>query len=110
MSYSQLGINQLGAVYEALLSFRGFFAEEDLFEVQPAPKKSKAAKASDDDEFDGDDDEGNNAKVSGAAHDELEVGHFVTAEQLKAYKSDEIVPDPGTGNPKCYPKGSFIYR
>ncbi|MFM7676421.1 MAG: hypothetical protein ACKO5F_12765 [Synechococcus sp.] len=39
VSYSQLGINQLGAVYEALLSFRGFFAEEDLYEVQPAPKK-----------------------------------------------------------------------
>ena len=110
VSYSQLGINQLGAVYEALLSFRGFFAEEDLFEVQPAPKKGKAAKASDDDELDGDDDEGNSAKASGAAHDELEVGHFVTAEQLKAYKSDEIVPDPATGNPKCYAKGSFIYR
>ena len=26
--YAQLGINQLGAVYEALLSYRGFFAEE----------------------------------------------------------------------------------
>jgi len=38
------------------------------------------------------------------------VGHFVTEEQLKAYKADEIVPDPGTGKPKCYPKGSFIYR
>jgi hypothetical protein len=38
------------------------------------------------------------------------VGHFVSAEQLKAYKAEEIVPDPGTGKPKCYPKGSFIYR
>ena len=111
VSYSQLGINQLGAVYEALLSFRGFFAEEDLYEVQPAPKKGKAA-VSDDDDFDdgdvaGDDD---TTKASGQAHDELEVGHFVTAEQLKAYKADEIVPDSGTGKPKCYPKGSFIYR
>ncbi|WP_245552568.1 hypothetical protein [Cyanobium gracile] len=43
VSYSQLGINQLGAVYEALLSFTGFFAEVDLYEVQPAPKKAKAA-------------------------------------------------------------------
>jgi type II restriction/modification system DNA methylase subunit YeeA len=111
VSYSQLGINQLGAVYEALLSFRGFFAEEDLYEVQPAPKKGKAA-ASDDDDFDDGDDEGDddNTKASGQAHDELEVGHFVTEEQLKAYKADEIVPDPGTGKPKCYPKGSFIYR
>ena len=111
VSYSQLGINQLGAVYEALLSFRGFFAEEDLYEVQPAPKKGKAT-ASDDDDFDDGDDEGDddNTKASGQAHDELKVGHFVTAEQLKAYKADEIVPDPGTGKPKCYPKGSFIYR
>lgn len=111
VSYSQLGINQLGAVYEALLSFRGFFAEEDLFEVQPAPNKKKAA-ASADEDFDngvkeGDDD---NTKASGQAHDELAVGQFVTAEQLKAYKAEEIVPDPGTGKPKCYPKGSFIYR
>lgn len=111
VSYSQLGINQLGAVYEALLSFRGFFAEEDLYEVQPAPKKGKAA-ASDDDEFDDRDEEGDddNTKASGQAHDELEVGHFVTFEQLKAYKREEIVPDPGSGKPKCYPKGSFIYR
>ena len=108
VSYSQLGINQLGAVYEALLSFRGFFAEEDLYEVQPAPKKGKAAKASDDDDLDEDDDD--TTKASGEAHDELEVGHFVTAEQLKAYKAEEIVPDAGTGKPKCYPKGSFIYR
>lgn len=111
VSYSQLGINQLGAVYEALLSFRGFFAEEDLYEVQPAPKKGKAA-AREDDDFDDGDDEGDadNTKASGQAHDELEVGHFVTFEQLKAYKEDEIVPDPSSGKPKCYPKGSFIYR
>jgi hypothetical protein len=111
VSYSQLGINQLGAVYEALLSFRGFFAEEDLYEVQPDPEKGKAA-ASDDDDLDDGEDEGDNdnTRASGQAHDELKVGHFVSAEQLKAYKAEEIVPDPGTGNPKCYPKGSFIYR
>jgi hypothetical protein len=33
VSYAQLGINQLGAVYEALLSYRGFFAAEDLYFV-----------------------------------------------------------------------------
>ena len=109
VSYSQLGINQLGAVYEALLSFRGFFAEEDLYEVQPAPKKGKAT-VSDEDDDDLDEDSDDSTKASGHAHDELEVGHFVTAEQLKAYKSEEIVPDPGAGKPKCYPKGSFIYR
>ncbi|MFM8277406.1 MAG: hypothetical protein ACKN89_10565, partial [Cyanobium sp.] len=109
VSYAQLGINQLGAVYEALLSFRGFFAEEDLYEVQPAPKKGKAT-VNDEDDDDLDEDGDDTTKASCHAHDELEVGHFVTAEQLKAYKSEEIVPDAGTGKPKCYPKGSFIYR
>ncbi|NLE82213.1 MAG: class I SAM-dependent DNA methyltransferase, partial [Rhodococcus sp.] len=33
ISYAELGINQLGAVYEGLMSYTGFFAEEDLFEV-----------------------------------------------------------------------------
>ena len=33
ISYAQLGINQLGAVYEGLMSYTGFFAEEDLWEV-----------------------------------------------------------------------------
>ncbi|MFG3290143.1 class I SAM-dependent DNA methyltransferase [Streptomyces sp. NPDC048179] len=33
ISYAQLGINQLGAVYEGLMSYTGFIAEEDLYEV-----------------------------------------------------------------------------
>ncbi|MGW2374173.1 Eco57I restriction-modification methylase domain-containing protein [Kitasatospora sp. NPDC001683] len=33
ISYAQLGINQLGAVYEGLMSYTGFFAAEDVFEV-----------------------------------------------------------------------------
>ncbi|MDS1116643.1 class I SAM-dependent DNA methyltransferase [Gordonia westfalica] len=33
ISYAELGINQLGAVYEGLMSYTGFFAEEDLYEV-----------------------------------------------------------------------------
>jgi hypothetical protein len=33
ISYAQLGINQLGAVYEGLLSYRGFFAQEDVVEI-----------------------------------------------------------------------------
>ena len=86
VSYAQLGINQLGAVYEALLSFRGFFAEEDLYEVQPAPKKGRAP-ASNDDEEETDGDESSPGRASGQAHDELEVGHFVNAEQLNAANS-----------------------
>jgi len=112
VSYSQLGINQLGAVYEALLSFTGFFAEVDLYEVQPAPKKAKAAASEDDDDLDAGDEEDSDetSKASGQQHDELDVGHFVTAEQLKAYKAEEIVPDPLTGKAKKYERGSFLYR
>ncbi|MGY1434557.1 DNA methyltransferase family protein [Streptomyces reniochalinae] len=33
ISYAQLGINQLGAVYEGLMSYSGFVANEELYEV-----------------------------------------------------------------------------
>ncbi|MDD1793151.1 hypothetical protein LRP50_08440 [Enterovibrio sp. ZSDZ42] len=81
ISYAQLGINQLGAVYEALLSYRGFFAKTDLYEV----KKE-------------------NEEVN-----ELETGYFVTAEQLADYKEGEKVFNKD-GSLKCHQRGSFIYR
>jgi hypothetical protein len=111
VSYAQLGINQLGSVYEALLSFRGFFAPEDLYEVQPAPKKVAATVDDDDLEADDpDDDEDAGVQARGKAHDELEVGHFVPASQLGNYKREEIVPNAEGTGPKLYEKGSFIYR
>jgi hypothetical protein len=33
LSYATLGINQLGAVYEGLMAYRGFLATEELFEI-----------------------------------------------------------------------------
>lgn len=36
VNYADLGINQLGAVYEGLLSYKGQFATEDLIHVKPA--------------------------------------------------------------------------
>lgn len=36
ISYANLGINQLGSVYESLLAYRGFYAEEDYIEVHAA--------------------------------------------------------------------------
>lgn len=38
ISYANLGINQLGSVYESLLAYRGFYAEQDYIEVH---KKAK---------------------------------------------------------------------
>lgn len=85
ISYAQLGINQLGAVYEALLSYRGFFAKEDLYEVQKA----------------------------GEAYSELKIGYFVSREALEQYKDDERVYEVNVHGHKAlkmHPKGSFIYR
>ncbi|WP_429187129.1 hypothetical protein [Aeromonas veronii] len=88
ISYRQLGINQLGAVYEALLSYRGFFASEDLYEVKKA-----------DEEF-----------------NELETGYFVTAAEIGKYHENEKVFEPEDrpgkrkGTLRIHPKGSFIYR
>ncbi|MDV2961151.1 class I SAM-dependent DNA methyltransferase [Shewanella algae] len=81
ISYRQLGINQLGAVYEALLSYRGFFASEDLYEVKKA-----------DSDF-----------------NELDTGYFVSADDIGKYREDEKVYNPG-GSLRIHRKGSFIYR
>lgn len=85
ISYANLGINQMGAVYEALLSYRGFIAEQDLYEV----------------------------KKAGDSFNELDVGYFVTAEELDQYTEDERVRYE-SGDKKdqlrVHPKGEFIYR
>ncbi len=87
ISYATLGISQLGAVYEALLSFRGFFAKEELFELYP----------------------------NGEEPGPLEPAWFVTEAQLGEYSDDEKFgkkPDKGGTRPglKRYPPGTFIYR
>lgn len=83
VSYAQLGIVQLGAVYEGLLSYRGFFAETDLYEV----------------------------KKSGDSESELNQAFFVTRDELANYKPDEIVYTDSTKKEfKKYERGSFIYR
>jgi hypothetical protein len=43
ISYAELGINQLGAVYEGLMSYTGFFAEDDLYEVAKDGDPSKGS-------------------------------------------------------------------
>jgi hypothetical protein len=117
VSYQLLSINQLGAVYEALLSYRGFFAADDLYEVKPAPKKARAAAADDDDDEDGadSDDAPRRGRTAGTADneaDKLENAWFVPASRLHEYEDDERVCDVVDGRRKLrvYPKGSFIYR
>ncbi|MEM5299072.1 class I SAM-dependent DNA methyltransferase [Burkholderia sp. JPY481] len=116
VSYQMLSINQLGAVYEALLSYRGFFAEEDLYEVKPAPKNAGAATSGDDedgDAGDGDDSASRRARASDSAADKLENAWFVPHGRIDEYRDDEKVydvDDNGRRRLRMYPKGSFIYR
>ncbi|WP_133886439.1 class I SAM-dependent DNA methyltransferase [Streptomyces sp. BK208] len=43
ISYAKLGINQLGAVYEGLMSYTGFIADETLFEVAKGGDPAKGS-------------------------------------------------------------------
>ena len=105
VSYQLLSINQLGAVYEALLSYKGFFAKEDLYEVQPEPKR--AAATSNDDEEDGDEESG------GGSTDVMDSAWFVPAGRIDQYKLSERVHDTdeqGRKTLRKYPRDTFIYR
>ncbi len=84
ISYAQLGINQLGAVYEALLSYRGFFADEDLYEVKRANEDP----------------------------DDLAQAWFVPLSELGKYSEDERVFEADTvpRKLKVHRQGRFIYR
>jgi type I restriction-modification system DNA methylase subunit len=84
ISYRELGINQLGAVYEGLLSYTGFFVREKdgLYEV----------------------------KKAGETADPLKQAYFVRAADLTQYDAKEEVVYDDQGRPKWYPQGTFIYR
>jgi hypothetical protein len=43
ISYANLGINQLGSVYESLLAFRGFLADTDYIEVHRQRKENESS-------------------------------------------------------------------
>ncbi|WP_414541717.1 Eco57I restriction-modification methylase domain-containing protein [Nostoc sp. CCY0012] len=105
ISYAQLGINQLGAVYESLLCFRGFFAETDLYEVQRAAKNSKESAGEDDEE----EVEEETPKRGKNNYDELDVAYFVKLEDLEKYTTAERVFNTD-GTAKMCRKGEFIYR
>jgi hypothetical protein len=90
ISYAQLGINQLGAVYENLLSYTGFFAKTDLYEVKPADEE----------------------------YDPLKHAFFVTESELPNYKEEERVYETVEGQNEGqshrrllkHQPGEFIYR
>lgn len=83
ISYAELGINQLGAVYEGLMSYTGFFAETDLYEVAKNGDGSKGSWVVPVDRAEG----------------------IASADFVKA-------PDPTTGEakPVVHRQGSFVFR
>src|SRR5690606_32050990 len=91
ISYANLGINQLGSVYESLLAFRCLLAETDYIEVH---RKRKAGESSE--------------KVVNADGSYLVPRHrlddFDPKEVYHTEKAD------GSEELKIIPKGTFIYR
>ena len=83
VSYAELSINQLGAVYEGLMSYSGSFAAERLWEVAPGGDASKGSWVVPEDVMKG-----------------LESKDFVTRE-------DEVT---GERRNITYEKGEFVYR
>lgn len=82
ISYANLGINQLGSVYESLLAYSGFFAAEPLIEV----------KAADD-------------------PDGKEGTFLVPLIRRDDFKEEEILKDSENPlYDKQIPKGHFVYR
>ncbi|MEQ8717734.1 MAG: hypothetical protein RIE08_08995 [Acidimicrobiales bacterium] len=84
ISYAQLGINQIGAVYEGLMAYTGFFADQDLYEVAK----------------DGDPSDGTwvlPVEDAGEYPDDV----FVMREDPLLEKKEERVR---------HPKGSFVFR
>ena len=80
VNYAELGINQLGAVYEGLLSYQGMFATEDLIHVKPA---------------------------KGDLRDKKTPTWFVPKERREEFKKEEVerLKD---GKSRIYTKGTFI--
>ncbi|MEU6784653.1 class I SAM-dependent DNA methyltransferase [Nonomuraea angiospora] len=97
ISYAQLGINQLGAVYEGLMSYTGFFAPEDVNEVAQTVKTAGRTGAGEEKE-----------------KPDPSKGTWIvpTGESSRYAKYIVKRPDPVTGEPKpiVHDKGSFVFR
>jgi hypothetical protein len=121
ISYAKLGIGQLGAVYETLISFTGVVAKQDLIELRPQTGRGAATSdegdqdSSEEDLDDADDqnqDEvGEDEEDTVSRRDKVDLlapSYFVQRSRAAEFKPEEIVFD-GT-DARVYEKGTFIYR
>jgi hypothetical protein len=90
INYAELGIVQLGSVYEGLLSYRGFFATEDLIQVLQAPRRPLVG----------------NSPVYDDAIDPKTPTWFVPKARLEEFKTGEVVIERRTKQPRIYAPAS----
>lgn len=91
ISYANLGINQLGSVYESLLAFRGFLAETEYIEVHRKRKSNESSE-----------------KVVNT-----DGSYLVPRHRLDDFDHKEVFyfeKADGSEELKVIPKGTFIYR
>ena len=96
INYAELGIVQLGSVYEGLLSYKGFFAKENLLQVIQAGK-TKTVKGKKETPIVFDD-----------AVDPKKPSWFVSETRLHEFKEGEVVIEKRTHQPRIYRTGEFI--
>jgi len=87
VNYAELGINQLGAVYEGLLSYQALFADQDLIQVKEKGKEIQ---------------------------DKKTQSWFVPKHREEEFHEDEVVrirdlaPESRDTRARIYPQGTFI--
>jgi hypothetical protein len=83
VNYAELGVNQLGAVYEGLLAYTGMFVteREGVIQVKPAAKDIA---------------------------DPSTPSWFVPRGRTEEFSREETVTVPGTNQPRIWPMGTFI--
>jgi hypothetical protein len=88
ISYANLGINQLGSVYESLLAFRGFFAEVDHIEVH---RKREGRETS-------------------AQVESKDGSYLVPRTRIDDFHPLEVYTEGPEEKVRIIPQGTFIYR
>lgn len=88
INYAELGIVQLGSVYEGLLSYKGFFASEDLIQVHQKAKSGKS--------------------MLDNAIDPKVPTWFVPAARESEFAAGEVVLEHRTERTRIYRTGEFI--
>ena len=91
--YTNLGINQLGSVYESLLAYRGFYASEEFIEVHKANKP-----------------EDGTFLVPRRRLEEFKPNEILREGALDGQKKKRKNKEEGEGKIVSHDQGKFIYR